>query len=152
MIGARIKLLIAGLLVSALVYPQSNPGGPAYVPTQIVAGTNVTISPTSGLGKVTINATGGGSGNVSTTGSPTSGFLAAFSGTASITSGNLSGDCTTTGTLAVTCLKTNNVSFGTFATQNYATPPVIGGTTPAAASFTTLQLTGLPYSQRLIAS
>jgi hypothetical protein len=60
----RLKLILAGLLVSTLVYPQSNPGGPAYVPTQIVAGSNVTISPTSGLGKVTINATGGGSGSV----------------------------------------------------------------------------------------
>jgi len=31
---------------------------------------------------------------------------------------------------------------GTFATQNYATPPAIGGTTPAAGSFTTLSATG----------
>jgi hypothetical protein len=32
---------------------------------------------------------------------------------------------------------------GTFAFQNYATPPAIGGTTPAAGSFTTLNATGL---------
>ena len=34
------------------------------VVTQIVAGTNVTISPTSGVGAVTVNSTGGGSGTI----------------------------------------------------------------------------------------
>lgn len=34
------------------------------VVTQIIAGTNVTISPTSGVGAVTVNATGGGSGTI----------------------------------------------------------------------------------------
>jgi hypothetical protein len=34
--------------------------------TKIVAGTNVTITPTSGLGSVTINASGGGGGGSST--------------------------------------------------------------------------------------
>jgi hypothetical protein len=49
----------------------------------------------------------------------------------------LAGDCTIA-VPTITCLKTNGASFGTFATQNYATPPAIGGTTPAAGSFTTL--------------
>lgn len=35
----------------------------------------------------------------------------------------------------------NGTAFGTFATQNYATPPAIGGTTPAAGAFTTLSAT-----------
>jgi hypothetical protein len=35
-----------------------------------------------------------------------------------------------------------NLGLGTFATQNYATPPAIGGSTPAAGSFTTLTATG----------
>lgn len=35
-----------------------------------------------------------------------------------------------------------NLGLGTFATQDYATPPAIGGTTPAAGSFTTLGATG----------
>lgn len=34
------------------------------------------------------------------------------------------------------------LGLGTFATQSYATPPAIGGTTPNAASFTTLNLSG----------
>jgi hypothetical protein len=35
-----------------------------------------------------------------------------------------------------------NLGLGTFATQNYATPPAIGGTTPNAATFTTLTTNG----------
>jgi hypothetical protein len=54
-----------------------------------------------------------------------------------------SGDCTINTTSGVvTCTKTNDTAFGTFATQNYATPPTIGGTTPAAGFFTTGSFTG----------
>jgi len=104
-------------------------------------------SPTGGdEGLGTINATGYyingvavGSGNVGTTGTPVTGNLAAFSSASTITTGNLSGDCTTSGTLAVTCTKTSGTAFGTFATQNYATPPTIGATTPNSAYFTTVR-------------
>jgi hypothetical protein len=41
--------------------------------TQIIAGTNVTISPTNGLGNVTINASGGGGGTTIISGSNTTG-------------------------------------------------------------------------------
>lgn len=63
------------------------------------------------------------------------------------TSGNplgktLSGDATITDLGTITVTKTNGTAFGTFATQNFATPPAIGGTTPAAGSFTTLTATG----------
>lgn len=58
---------------------------------------------------------------VTTTGSPASGNLTKFSGTATVTNGNLSGDCTTAGTLAITCTKTNGTNLGTFATQNAPT-------------------------------
>lgn len=50
----------------------------------------------------------------------------------------MSGDCVLAGSGAITCTKTNGVAFGTFATANAATPPAIGGTTPAAGAFTTL--------------
>ena len=54
----------------------------------------------------------------------------------------LTGDCTTVqGALAITCTKNNGTAFGTFATQNYATPPAIGGSTPAAGTFTLLTAT-----------
>lgn len=36
-----------------------------------------------------------------------------------------------------------NLGLGTFATQSYASPPAIGGATPAAGTFTTLGATGL---------
>ena len=42
-------------------------------------------------------------GTVITTGSPASGNLAKFSGAASVTNGDLSGDCSTSGTLVLTC-------------------------------------------------
>ena len=47
-------------------------------------------------------APSGGSGTVTTTGSPASGNLSKFSGATSITNGDLSGDVTTSGTLAAT--------------------------------------------------
>jgi hypothetical protein len=43
--------------------PGSVSGGSGGV-SKIIAGTNITISPTNGLGEVTINSTGGGSGNL----------------------------------------------------------------------------------------
>jgi hypothetical protein len=53
----------------------------------------------------------------------------------------LSQDCTLASTGVATCTKTNNVAFGTFATQSYAAPPTIGGTTPAPGFFSTLAST-----------
>lgn len=47
-------------------------------------------------------STGSGSGTVTTTGSPASGNLSAFSGATSITSGDLSGDVSTSGSLVTT--------------------------------------------------
>jgi hypothetical protein len=49
-------------------------------------------------------------------GTPAVGSLSVFSGASTITSGNLSGDCMTAGSLGVTCTKTNGVSLGYFAT------------------------------------
>lgn len=79
-----------------------------------------------------------GSGGVTATGSPIAGNLTTFSSSTGISNGNLSGDATTSGTLAVTVTKTNGVNFGTFATANAATPPAIGNTTPAAGTFSVL--------------
>jgi hypothetical protein len=50
----------------------------------------------------------------------------------------MSGDATITAAGLITVTKTGGVALGTYATQNFATPPIIGGTTPNAASFTTL--------------
>lgn len=59
----------------------------------------------------------GGTGTVSTTGSPASGNLTKFSGAASITSGDLSGDVTTSGTLATT-LAASGVTAGSYTAAN----------------------------------
>ena len=59
----------------------------------------------------TFNGAGGGSGTVTTTGSPASGNLTKFSGATSITNGDLSGDVTTAGTL-VTTLANSGVTAG----------------------------------------
>jgi hypothetical protein len=78
-----------------------------------LANAGVTIgSPTGGnegagslnvAGTIYQNGVAVGSGTLGTTGSPANGNLAKFSGSATITNGDLSGDCTTSGTLAVTC-------------------------------------------------
>ncbi len=48
---------------------------------------------------------------------------------------------------------TSVIGLGTFATQNYASPPAIGGTTPAAGSFSSLTDTGVTgFTQCLQAS
>lgn len=53
----------------------------------------------------------------------------------------LTGDCSITIGGVITCLKTNGVNFGTFATANATAPPAIGGVTPAAGAFTALTVT-----------
>lgn len=58
---------------------------------------------------------------VSPTGTPVAGNLSVFSGPKTVTSGNLSGDCTTAGTLSLTCTKANGTLFGPFATGTNAT-------------------------------
>lgn len=93
-------------------------------------------------GACVVPGSGSGVGNVVTTGTPVANTLAAFSGVTSITTGNLSGDATTSGSLAVTVSKTNGVPFGNLATANAASPPALGGTTPAAGAFTALSASG----------
>jgi hypothetical protein len=86
-----------------------------------VDGTSITA--TGGV----ISAVTGGSGTVTTSGTPASGNLAKFSGSTVVTNGDLSGDCTTSGTLAVTCANEAklNVANAWTATQTFA--GVLGG-------------------------
>ena len=58
-----------------------------------------------------------GSGTVTTTGSPANGNLTKFSGSTSITNGDLSGDVTTSGTLATT-LANSGVSAATYGSSS----------------------------------
>jgi hypothetical protein len=80
----------------------------------------ITVGSGLSLSAGTLTATGGGTGTVTTTGTPASGNLAKFSGSTSVTNGDLSGDVTTSGTLtttiansAVTLAKMADVATGT---------------------------------------
>lgn len=69
------------------------------------------------FGNNTIESTGSpcgtGGGGVTVTGTPSSGNLTEWSGGSSITNGNLSGDVTTSNTLATSVVKIKGVSLGT---------------------------------------
>ena len=80
----------------------------------------------------------GPQGTVTTTGSPSSGKLAKFSGSTSVTNGDLSGDVTTSGTLATTVAAiqgttvggttgTGDVVFGTSPTVNLGSSSTLDG-------------------------
>ena len=78
----------------------------------------------------------GGAGTVTTTGSPANGNLAAFSGASSITNGNLSGDCTTSGALSTTCQGPVPINYT--ASNWYFAPPSQTPTT--GSTFTASQI------------
>lgn len=83
-----------------------NPTGSPAATSEITLGSGLAFSGT------TLTASGSG-GTVTTTGSPASGNIAKFSGSTSVTNGDLSGDITTSGTLATT-LATVNANTGSF--------------------------------------
>lgn len=89
--------------------------------------TNLTVDAN---GRITAasNGSAGGTGTVTTTGSPANGNLTKFSGGTSVTNGDLSGDATTSGSLVVTVSKVNGVA-GPFLQLS-------GGTVSGPTSFT----------------
>ena len=87
---------------------------------------NCVQASTGGLLVTTSGACGTSSGTVTVTGTPASGNLTEFSGGSSITNGDLSGDVSTSGTLATIVAKVNGVSYGTSPSTN--TIAVVTGT------------------------
>jgi hypothetical protein len=71
------------------------------------------------------SACGVSPGAVTTTGSPAASNLVAFSGSTTITNGNLSGDVVTSGSLVATVAKVNGVAYGPAPSNN--TVPVVTG-------------------------
>lgn len=114
----------------------------------MLVGTGASLGP-SGTGTVTANLLSSGialgtpaSGTLTNaTGLLFSGIATASNTTATMTLGS-GGTLTFSGSGVVNANQANGVAFGTFATANAATPPAIGGTTPAAGAFTTLSATG----------
>lgn len=96
----------------------------------VIAGTGINV--TNPNGPFPTVATSGSSG-VTTTGSPANGNLTKFSGAGTITNGDLSGDCTTSGALVITCTKTSGTAF-----TNGATTVTTSRTTTVSASSITL--------------
>lgn len=112
----------------------------------LAAGSNITITTNASTDTVTIAATGG-SGTVTTTGSPASGNLAKFSGATSIVNGDLSGDITTSGTLATTLAagSASNLNSGTLLAARM--PALTGDVTSSAGSVaTTIASTRVPVA------
>jgi hypothetical protein len=117
------------------------------VVTQIIAGTNVTISPTTGVGAVTINATGGGSGTITgvtagtgLTGGGTSGTVTLGIATTGVTAGSYtSADITVNAEGQITSASSGGSSYslgGTLSSSNIA----VGS---GAGTGPTISVTGL---------
>lgn len=126
----------------------------------ITAGTNVTItgSGTTATPYVIAASGGGGSGTVTTTGTPASGNLTKFSGATSIVNADLTGDLTTSGGVATTLATVNsNVgSFGNFTVNGKglitaASTAQANGTTATtqAANDNSTKLSTTAYSDRV---
>jgi hypothetical protein len=110
--GTRVVHICTAAVMTALV---SGGGGVISLQSETGAITltssTLVISTPSGS-TINLESSAGG-GNVNTTGSPANGNLTKFSGGTTITNGDLSGDITTSGTLATT-LATVNSNTGSF--------------------------------------
>jgi len=81
----------------------------ALTDTMLTVG-NCVQAATGGLLNTVSGPCGTSSGTITATGTPASGNLTKFSGGTSITNGDLSGDCLTSGTLAITCSKLGGIT------------------------------------------
>ncbi len=107
---------------------------------QFVSGINTSGVPQCG----TPSGGGGGGGNVSTSGTITTGALAEFASSTTIETGNLSGDCSTSGSMTITCTQVNGSNFtvnsnGQVTTYDGVTTAGVGTTFVKAVSNVTSQ-------------
>ncbi len=105
-----------------------------------------------------VGACGTSTGSVTVTGSPASGNLTEFSGSTSITNGNLSGDVTTSNTLVTTVAKVDGVSYPASPSTNtvpvvtasntvtYEIVPVAAGGSGTGSTLTGIMRGGSPFT------
>lgn len=111
-LAIRLAVLVLGLALSALL-ATSRAEAACAVPNSITNGQPADATVVMGNFNALNDCI---NSQVSPTGTPAAGNLSVFSGPKSVTSGNLSGDCTTAGSLAVTCTKSSGAAFSYFAT------------------------------------
>ena len=150
----RLAWGLLGCLLAGLAAAQNSSGGNSSVTpvTSIVAGTNITISPVSGTGAVTVNATGGGSGTVTGVTSPNS-TITVTNGTgptvsldqpaqaANTIAGNNTGSATTAGPIALTPLQTANLLGAQLAVQVICDNPCSATIPSGTGTFDGISLT-----------
>lgn len=151
--NGQVKELVSGLPAWVTLTISSISGWGTGVATALGDGTNTAGGVVAPSAALTLNGIVYGGGSGSSPGSTAAGtngqlFLGVTSGAPQW--GTMSQDCSITNAGVVTCLKTNNVAFGTLATANPAAPPALGGTTPAAGSFSSLTDTGVSGSTQCI--
>lgn len=113
-----MKKTLLFLLLSTAAWSQANnkpsiipyPGAPSGVCSPAQLAVNTATGDLYDCAASSWNLIAGTSGSVTVSGSPSSGELTKFSGSDVITNGNLSGDVTTTNTLAATVVKVNGGS------------------------------------------
>ncbi len=150
-------VLLLSLMLPALALAKSTGNGNAYIPggvTQLIAGTNVTLSPTGGTGAVTITASSTAATSFAALTSATNTTAAMLCGTGC--SIGVSGTGTITATTipvtGVTGLATNMEAFlagGTLAQLNTVVGQTLlysGGALGTPASATLTNATGLPIA------
>jgi hypothetical protein len=114
--GSRLAVGLLGLafaLILSMLMPTSRAEAACTVPNQIFNGQPADATKVMGNFNALKDCV---DSVVTSSGPPEAGNLPVFTGPNTVTSGNLSGDCTTSGTLAVTCTKSNGVALGPLAT------------------------------------
>jgi hypothetical protein len=157
----------SGVAGADVLYGVASSHRPAFNPNNAGALNVVGIASAGTSGHVAVLAANGidiqdggppGVGTVTTTGSPANGNLTQFSGSTSVTNGNLSGDVTTAGTLAATVAKIQGtVVSGTTGSGNvvFSASPALSGvpTAPTATGGTnTTQLATTAFVQSAVGS
>lgn len=148
---AKLFPLLA-LVWSDFVFGQASVGGNAYIPsilTNVNSPANNQCLVYQSSSQRWVNGSCASGGGATVTGSPASGNLAKWSGAGTLTNVDLTGDCTTSGSNAVTCTKSSGVALApaalAYSSGSYA---ITAAETAAGFTPTSTQLSYEPYDLR----